>query len=207
MRILLINGSPHKNGATKRALDECEGVLLRFGAKSEHFWMGGMSSQPCTACCGCKSERKCVFGDLEEIKEKIKSADGIIIGIPTHYASAPGNIISSLSRLLFSAKECVEYKPIAVIGAGRRGGVSSAIDEIVKFFTFISCPIVSGGYPPIIYGSDYDSAGFDGEGLQNMRSVSENMYWLISAIEIAEKNGLHHPIAEQKIKTDIPSLL
>lgn len=207
MKILLINGSPHINGATKRALDECEGVLTGLGAKTEHFSIGTASRHSCTACGRCKTDQKCVFDDLYEIRSKAERADGIIIGVPTHYAGAPGNILSVLSRLTFSAAGCIEYKPVSVIGTGRRGCLSSAIDEVRKYFSFVSCPIVSGRYPPIIYASDYESAGFDAEGLQNMRSVAENMYWLASVIEIAKKNGVSHPLPEQKIKTDIPGLL
>ncbi len=207
MKILLVNASPHKKGATARALDECRAKLKELGAVTEYYFLGNASRNSCTACGGCKSGGNCVFGDIDDLTDAFTRADGIIIGVPTHYASAPGNILSVLSRLMFSAKQCAEYKPIAVIGSGRRGCVTNAIDETVKFFEFASCPIISGAYPALIYGSDYESAGFDAEGLQNMRSVAENMYWILSALKLAEKNGITHPISEPKIKTDLPSLL
>lgn len=207
MKILLVNASPHKNGATARALEECMSTLKEFGAVTESYFLGNAARNSCTGCGGCKGGGNCVFGDISELADAFMRADGIIIGVPTHYAGAPGNILSVLSRLLFSSKPCVEYKPIAVVGAGRRGCITSAIGEVQNFFEFASCPIISGAYPALIYGSDYESAGFDAEGLQNMRSVAENMYWILSALKLAEKEGITHPIPEPKIKTDLPSLL
>ena len=207
MTILLISASPHANGATKRALEECESVLNGHGVKTSYFYIGNEPRYACTACGKCKSGKGCVYADLDELKDAIKQSDGIIIGTPTHYGGAPGNLLALLSRLIFSAGSLIEYKPVAVIGAGRRGAVCTAISEILRFFEFKSCPLVTGGYPALIYGTDYDLAGFDAEGLQNMRSIAENMYWIASAIKIADKYGVSHPIAEPKIKTDISSLL
>ena len=207
MKLLLVNASPHKKGSTARALDECRAKLKELGAVTEYYHLGNAARNSCTVCGGCKGSGTCVFGDIDALADAFTRADGIIIGVPTHYAGAPGNILSALSRLLFSRRQCVEYKPIAVIGSGRRGCITGAIGDVQKFFEFASCPIISGVYPALIYGSDYESAGFDAEGLQNMRSVAENMYWILSALELAEKNGISHPISEPKIKTDLPSLL
>ena len=207
MKILLMNGSPHAKGATKRALDECESSFKNHGCETEYVLIGKGSVHPCNACGKCKGTSSCIYKDIEHIVTALSNADGIIIGTPTHYGNAPGSLYSVLSRLIFSAKRYIEYKPIAVIGTGRRGCISSAICDVQKFFSFCSCPIVSGNYPALLYASDYDSACFDAEGLQNMRSISENMYWIVSAIKAAEKIGITHPISEQKIKTDLPSLL
>lgn len=207
MRILLINGSPHEAGATRRALDECKATFERLGAITEYYFLGNEPRRACTACGGCRKRGSCVFGDIDTLIEKIKNSDGIVIGTPTHYAGAPGSLLSVISRLLYSAKACVEYKPVAIVGAGRRGCICSAIDEVARFFAFSSSPTVSGVYPAILYGTDYESAGYDAEGLQNMRSAAENIYWLSSAITAARKHGITPPVAEPKIKTDISSLL
>ena len=207
MKILHINASAHRDGATKRGLDECDSALKVLGAKTDYLFIGDTARHACTACGRCKKTGSCVFGDIDEIAEKLADSDGIIIGIPTHYGGAPGNILSVISRLLFSAKECVEYKPVAVIGAGRRGCICAAIEEVMRFFTFSSSSIVTGIYPPILYGTDYESAGFDAEGLQNMRSVANNIYWLTAAIAKGREHGIVPSFAEKKIKTDISSLL
>ena len=207
MKILLMNGSPHENGATRRALDECRLALGKHGAETAYYLLGNGARHSCTACGGCKGRGACVFGDLDSLTETLKSCDGIIIGTPTHYASAPGALLSVISRLLFSSKSSVEYKPVAVVGAGRRGCVSSAIDEIKGFFAFSSSPLISGVYPPILYGTDYESAGYDAEGLQNMRSIADNVYWLTASILKARELGIMPPIPEPRIKTDISSLL
>lgn len=206
MKILLINGSPHENGATRRALDELGYTLGKLGAETEHYFLGNGARHSCTACGKCKSLGACVFGDIDSLVKKVELCDGIVIGTPTHYAGAPGALLSAISRLIFSAKGCVEYKPVAVIGSGRRGCISSAIAEVAKFFAFTSSPLVSGIYPAIIYGNDYESAGYDAEGLQNMRSIAENIYWITASLLKARECGITPPIAEPKIKTDISSL-
>ena len=207
MKILLINGSPHDGGATRRALDECDSALRALGAQTEHYALGTEARHSCTACGACKVCGNCVFDDIAPLVGQLRTSDGVIIGTPTHYAGAPGAVISVLSRILFSAPDCVKYKPVAVVGAGRRGCICNAIDEITRFFAFTSSPTVSGVYPPIIYGTDYESAGYDAEGLQNMRSAAENVYWLTASVIKAREYGITPPVAEPKIKTDISSLL
>ena len=206
MRILILNGSPRENGATNRALKECLIEAKRLGVDASIISLGIESRHSCTGCGYCKRSGKCVFPDIKGIYNSAKESDAFIVGSPSHYFGATGTLISALSRLFYSGIDAFMYKPAAVIGVGRRGGIYESITDIERFFKFSSSPIVSATYPPLLYASDGKNAEYDAEGLQNMRLVTQNLVWLASCIKIAKNNGLDYPTPEQKIKTDISSL-
>ncbi|MBE6536509.1 MAG: NAD(P)H-dependent oxidoreductase [Ruminococcaceae bacterium] len=206
MKILLINGSVHKDGASARALAEINGEILKSGAETLHYEIGKMPRYACSACGGCKSGNGCVYRDIDSLIELSNEASAIIICTPTHYASAPGNLTSVLSRLLFSSKKSVAHKPIGVAAVGRRGGVSAAANEVKKFFEFSSSPIISGIYPAILYASDFKSAEADKEGLENMRSLANNVIYIARCIELGNESGVLPPDDRRIFKTDISAL-
>ena len=207
MKILLINGSPRENGATKKALTECLSEARKLGANASIISLGPEPRHSCTGCGRCKKNGKCTFLDIEYIYDSAKESDAFIIGAPSHYFGAPGTLISVFSRLFYSGMDAFIYKPSAVIGVGRRGGIYESISDIERFFKFSSSPLISSSYPPILYASDGENAAYDSEGLQNMRMITRNLFWLTKCIEIAKLNGMDYPKAEQKIKTDISSLV
>ena len=51
MKVLLVNGSPHKAGCTNRALQEAAGTLNQEGIETEIFWIGNKPIGGCI-CCG-----------------------------------------------------------------------------------------------------------------------------------------------------------
>ena len=146
------------------------------------------------------------MSQLDTLYRAFESSDAIIIGAPTHFGGAPSNLLSVLSRLVFSKKSAASGKPVAAIGVGRRGCISTAIYEIEKYFRFCFCPIVSAGYPAILYAKDKDSAEYDFEGLQNMREVARRIHWLSACIAIGKERGTVPKAPEPKIKTDISTL-
>ncbi len=89
MKVLMLNGSPHKDGCTNAALEIIAAELKEQGIESEIVWLGNGAVRGCIGCGGCKAAGKCVFGDdpVNEIGEKVKTADGYIFGAPVHYAS------------------------------------------------------------------------------------------------------------------------
>ena len=106
MKVLLINGSPRANGNTARALKEVADTLASEGVETETAWAGNKPVRGCMACYQCKAKNlgKCVFGDdaANGIIEKLKEADGIVVGSPVYYAHPSGRIQSFLDRLFFS---------------------------------------------------------------------------------------------------------
>jgi multimeric flavodoxin WrbA len=147
MKVLIINGSPHKNGTTYTALAEVERTLISEGVEAEIVNVGSVAHPGCTACGACRRGGGCVVDDgLNEVAEKFEKADGIIIGTPVYYASPNGNLISFLDRLFYSTRFDKTMKLGAAVVCARRGGCTASFDVINKYFTISGMPIVSSTY-------------------------------------------------------------
>lgn len=202
MKILLINGSPRKNGNTARALAEMEEVFTKNGLECETVQVGNREIRGCIGCKSCRKNRKCVFDDIvNEVAQKFEQADGIVIGSPVYYASANGTLISFLDRLFYSASFDKTMKVGAAVAAGRRGGLTATFDQLNKYFTVSGMPVASGVYWNGLHGAEVGDSEADEEGLQTMRSVAENMTFLIKSIDLGKKTfGM--PEKEKKIRTN-----
>jgi multimeric flavodoxin WrbA len=203
MKILLISAGTKKEGATERALYETECALKKKNVSYDIFRLFTNSVATCQGCGACAKSGICIHNDeASRLIEITKGYDGYIFFTPVHYGGASGTLKSALARLFFSSKKELEYKPAAAIAASRRGGNVTALEEITRFFSFASMPIISGNYPGIIHGTTYDEAGRDLEGLQTLRSIVDNMVWLIRCINKGKSVGINHPTPEGKIKTN-----
>ncbi len=202
MRVLLINGSPHKDGSTALALNEVTKTLNEAGVETEIFNIENQVVRGCIACRTCKKTGKCIFEDsVNLLSEKLKHADGLVIGTPVYYANPNGTLLSLLERLFYSYPEDLSFKVGAAITSARRAGNTSTFDAINKFFTIANMPIVSSQYWNNIHGNNKEEASKDLEGLQTMRTLAKNMTFLMKAIKDAkEKYGL--PEKEEHIYTN-----
>ncbi len=204
MKVLILNGSPHINGCTARALKEVSDTLEKEGIETETIVIGNKDIRGCISCNSCKTNGKCVFDDLvNEIASKFENADGIIIGTPVYYAGSNGTILSLLDRLFYSTPFDKSMKVGACVISSRRAGSTSAMDEIHKYFTISSMPIVSSTYWNEVHGFTREDVEKDLEGLQTMRNLGRNMAFLIKAISLGkEKYGL--PKNEKGTFTSFP---
>ena len=202
MKILLINGSPRKNGNTARALSEMKQVFLAQGIECETVQIGNREIRGCIGCKSCRKTGKCVFDDIvNEVALKFEQADGLVIGSPVYYASANGTLVSFLDRLFYSTSFDKTMKVGAAVAAGRRGGLTATFDQLNKYFTVCGMPVASGLYWNGLHGADIGDSEADAEGLQTMRSVAANMAFLIKSIDLGKKTfGL--PEKEAKIRTN-----
>ena len=154
MKILILNGSPNVNGCTARALKEVEDILNAEGIQTETIQVGRESIRGCLACRYCKTNNKCVLNDVVNVvAEKFENADGLLVGTPTYYAGSNGNLISLLDRLFYSTSFNKTMKVGAAVVSSRRGGSTSAFDEINKYFTICGMPIVSSTYWNEVHGN------------------------------------------------------
>lgn len=203
MKVLMINGSPHHNGTTARALKEIADTLLPLGFETEIITVGDKPIYGCTACKGCIKDGKCVKkGDVvNEIIDKIQAADGLIVGSPVYYASVNGTLKCLLDRV-FYAKKSFAYKPAAAICVARRAGTTATVDIINKYFMISNMPIVTSQYWNMVHGSNGEQAEDDKEGLQTMRTLAKNMAWLIKSIKAGEAAGIEKPEPEEPIRTN-----
>ena len=192
MKVILLNGSPHNNGCTRRTLEEVSNILNKEDIETEIINVGNKDIRGCIACNTCKKNGKCVFNDIvNEIASKFEEADGIIIGTPTYYAGSNGTIISLLDRLFYSTNFDKTMKVGTAIISSRRAGSTSALDEIYKYYSICNMPIVSSSYWNEVHGFNAKDVEKDLEGLQTLRNLGRNMAFMIKAIQLAkEKYGL-----------------
>ena len=202
MKVLLINGSPNRNGCTYTALSEVASTLEKEGIETEIIQVGNKDIRGCIGCRRCKTTGKCVFDDMvNEIAPKFQECDGLVIGSPVYYASANGTLISFLDRLLYSTPGDKTMKVGAAVVSARRGGCSATFDELNKYFTISGMPIASSQYWNSVHGNTPDEVRQDKEGLQVMRTLGHNMAFLIKSIALGkEKYGL--PEKEERVSTN-----
>ena len=186
MKVLSINGSPHLQGCTVRALEEAEKVLKEQGVEVERINVANIDVRGCIACNYCREHGKCVFNDIvNETAPKLAEADGVLVGTPVYYAHSNGQLLSFLDRLFYSTAGVVNktMKVGAAVISSRRAGSTSAMEEINKYFTISSMPIVSSTYWNEVHGFTQEHVEKDLEGLQTMRNLGRNMAFLIKAIK------------------------
>lgn len=203
MKVILINGSAHEKGCTYTALCETEKTLNANGIETEIFWTGNKPVAGCIGCGACKKLGRCFVADcVNEFVEKAKSADGYIFGSPVHYAAASGQITSFMDRAFYSGGRYLRGKPAAAVVSCRRGGASSTFDQMNKYFTINCMPIVSSQYWNQVHGNTPDEVLKDEEGLQTMRTLANNMAWLLKCIEAGKQAGINFPENEKPIRTN-----
>lgn len=208
MKVLLLNGSPNKEGCTYTALKEISTTLQEEGIESEIYQVGIDAIAPCKACRACSQIGKCIIKDkVNDFVDYAAIFDGFIFGSPVHYAAASSGITTFLDRAFFSASmsgrsHIFKHKPACAIVSARRAGTTAALDQLNKYFTITQMPIVSGRYWNMVHGSTPSEVKKDIEGMQNMRFLARNMAWLLKSIEIAKNSGIEPPKQEDVIYTN-----
>ena len=204
MKVLMVNGSPHKEGCTYTALKEVAGALEKYGIESEIFWVGNGEIAGCIGCGACaKTGEGCFREDVvNEFVAKAGEADGYIFGSPVHYAAASGALTSSMDRAFYSGGSKMTGKPAAAVVSCRRGGASAAFDQINKYFTINCMPVVGSQYWNQVHGGKAEEVKQDEEGMQTMRTLGNNMAWLLSCIEAGKEKGITFPEREPVIRTN-----
>lgn len=201
MKVLLINGSPKSGGNTFMALSEVASALESCGVETEIISIGVKAVQGCIACNKCRELGRCVFKDnlYNEVREKLKEADGLIIGSPVYYAGPNGSLCALLDRLFYSCSQYLEYKPGAAVAVCRRGGSTAALDRLNKYFTISNMPVAPSQYWNIVHGLRPGEASQDAEGLQVMRTLGRNMAWMLKNLKT---NTEPVPEAEARVQTN-----
>lgn len=186
MKVLLINGSPRKKGNTFLALSEVAKTLEAQGIETEIVQIGNKPVRGCIACgqCQMKQLNRCVFDDdiCNRISEKLDTADALIVGSPVYYGQPNGSVLSLIQRMFFSAGAKVQNKPAAAVCVCRRGGATAAFETMNLPFQMMNMPVVTSQYWNIVYGREEGQAALDTEGMQTMRTLANNMAWLLKKI-------------------------
>jgi multimeric flavodoxin WrbA len=205
MKVLLLNGSPHKNGTTNAALQICADELKNQGIDAEIFWLGNGPIRGCIGCGACqKNDNTCVFSDdvMVELTKKVKQADGYIFGAPVHYASPNGAMVCAMDRLFYSAGRVMQFKPAASVVVARRAGTTASYDVLNKYIGINNMIQVPSTYWNMAHGTCADDVAKDEEGVTIMQAIASNMAWLLKLLDSAKGTDLERPIAVKKARTN-----
>lgn len=196
MKVLLVNGSPHKEGCTYTALTEVEKSLNKEGIETDIFWIGNKPISGCIACKSCVKLKKCVFNNdiVNEFLDIAKDYDGFIFGTPVHWAAASGAITSFLDRVFYAdscgGRKSFYLKPAATVISARRAGTTATFDQINKYFGLLQMPIITSQYWNMVHGAKPEEVKQDLEGMQIMRTLGRNMAFFLKCKGAGIKAGV-----------------
>lgn len=196
MKVLLVNGSPHKEGCTYTALTEVEKSLNKEGIETDIFWIGNKPISGCIACKSCVKLKKCVFNNdiVNEFLDIAKDYDGFIFGTPVHWAAASGAITSFLDRVFYAdscgGRKSFYLKPAATVISARRAGTTATFDQINKYFGLLQMPIITSQYWNMVHGAKPEEVKQDLEDMQIMRTLGRNMAFFLKCKEAGIKAGV-----------------
>lgn len=184
MKVLLINGSPRQNGNTHLALMEAAKQLQKNGIATELLQIGSQAVHGCIACNHCDKTGRCVFDDdlCNRAIDLMAQSDALIVGSPTYYGQPNGTVLSLIQRMSYAASTVMQNKPAAAVAVCRRGGASAVYQTLLMPFQMQNMPIVTSQYWNIVYGGREGEASLDAEGLQTMRTMADNMAFLLRSI-------------------------
>lgn len=207
MKVLLINGSPHKEGCTYTALNEVAAALNKQEIDTDIFWIGNKALSGCIACKTCVEKNQCVFDDkVNEFLNIAGDYDGFIFGTPVHWGGASGSITSFMDRVFYAdlcgGGDRFLLKPAAVVTSARRAGTTATWDQLNKYFGLMQMPIITSRYWNMVHGVSPEQVKQDLEGLQVMRVLGNNMAYFLHCKEAAKKMGIKIPEQEPMVFTN-----
>ena len=201
MRVIAINGSPHKNGNTYESLAVITGELQKQGIETEIVHIGNKVIRGCTGCKYCQKneENNCVFNDdaVNETALKMAGADGIILGSPVYYSGIAGTMKSFLDRVFYSKSKYFRYKVCTAVVAVRRSGGVDTFHQLNNYFNLGEMIIVPSHYWSVIHGRNPGEVLLDSEGIQTVREVGKSMAWLMKSLDHT-KNVIEKPEREER---------
>jgi multimeric flavodoxin WrbA len=187
MKAVAFNGSPRKGGNTEILLNEVLKVLEEKGIKTELIQVGGKDVKGCVACMKCrkKADGKCHKDNdlLNKCMEKMVEADAIIIGSPTYFADLTSEtkaLIDVAGYALRGAGNPLKRKVGAAVVAVRRAGAIHTFDSINHFFLINEMIVPGSSYWNIGIGRNKGEVNEDEEGIKTMRTLGENIAWLLA---------------------------
>ncbi|MGN0804214.1 MAG: flavodoxin family protein [Candidatus Coproplasma sp.] len=204
MKVLMINGSTHKDGTTSSALKVIEDELKAQGIESETVCLGTSAVHTCMGCYTCKKTGKCVFDDdpLNEIVKKAREADGYVFASPVHYASPAGALVALLDRLFCVCGSDMQFKPASSVVVARRAGTTASFDVLNKYIQINNMLQVPSTYWNMCFGANAQDVEKDEEGKTIMRAIASNMAWLLKLLENAKGTELEKPVLIAKARTN-----
>ncbi|MGD1104138.1 MAG: flavodoxin family protein [Terriglobia bacterium] len=185
-KTVLISGSPKPDGNTMQLMQECAKVIQEQGVEAEVISFAGMSIASCTACGKCSETGKCDIQDgLNEIIEKVRSAQGFIVGSPVYFGTARGDVMSALQRIGYVSRRTNQFLSGKVGGAvavARRGGQTFTLQEMLMFFLINDMIVPGSTYWNMVFGRLPGEVWKDQEGIDTIRHFAANVAKLVKKL-------------------------
>ncbi|AOT71541.1 flavodoxin family protein [Geosporobacter ferrireducens] len=208
MKVVAFNGSPNKEGNTYHAIKIMADELEKEGIETEIIHVGNKAIRGCMACNQCVKNKneKCVLpGDeVNEWIQKMKEAEGIILGSPVHYSSMGATMKAFLDRAFYVTSVnngMLRHKVGTAVVAVRRSGGVAAFDQLNNYINYSEMLMPTSNYWNVIHGTRPGEALQDQEGVQIMRILAKNMVWLLKLVENG-KGAVKEPERENKVYTN-----
>ncbi|GAA0116022.1 flavodoxin family protein [Clostridium senegalense] len=206
MKVVAFNGSPKKEGNTYNAIRMVAEELENEGIEVEIVHVGNKIIRGCLACNACAKNKngKCIIDndEVNEFIQKMKEADGIILGSPVHYSGIAGTMKSFLDRAFYVANNgALRHKVGASVVAVRRSGGVATFNQLNNYINYAEMLMPSTNYWNVIHGAMPGEVSKDEEGKQIMRVLGKNMAWLMKTVENGKKT-IKEPERENKILTN-----
>ena len=187
MKVLAINSSARKDGNTAILINRVLAELNKESIVTEMIQLAGQVIEPCKACWACGGQQTCVHckDGFCEIFEKMKAADGILLGSPVYSANISANMQALLERAAVVSDMnpgLFTHKVGAAVAAVRRGGALNAVDAMNHFFLNHEMFVVGSTYWNMAYGQLPGDVERDEEGFSNMENLGKNMAWLLKSV-------------------------
>ena len=188
MNVIAVNGSPHHDGVVAAGISVMKRELEKEGITVEVIHAGDKSIHGCMDCRKCRELGRCAIeGDgVNEVLEKLKTADGIILGSPVYYGGVAGTFKCFLDRLFFIGPD-MKFKVGATVVSLRRTGGIAAFHQLNNYFNLAQVIITPGVYWDVIHGKTAEELTQDEEGLQIMEIQGRNMAWLLKAVKLGKQ--------------------
>lgn len=204
MKVVAFNGSPRGNGNTHTAIELVTENMAKAGVEVEIVHVGNKLIRGCLACNQCARNRdeRCVIDDeVNEWIQKMKEADGILIGSPVHYSAIAGTMKSFLDRAFYVSGNngsLLRHKVGAAVVAVRRSGGMPTLSQLNNFLNYSEMMMPTSNYWHVIHGTKPGDALEDAEGVQIMRVLGENFLYMLQMNE----NNLEAPNQQRKVFTN-----
>ena len=186
LKVLLLCGSPRPEGNTAQVLKECARIITEQGVETEIVSIGEMKIESCTACLKCKELGRCSIEDgLNEIMDKLRAAQGFIVGTPVYFGTARGDVMAALQRIGYVSRMHDRYLsgkiggPIAI---ARRGGQTSTLQEMWMFYLINDMIMPGSTYWNMVFGRHPGEVWQDTEGMETIRHFARNVANLVKRL-------------------------
>lgn len=188
MNVIGINGSARKDGNTALLIEKAFEKVSSAGIETELIQLSDREIKPCRACWGCAGEKRCIHADdaFFEVFEKMKAADGIVLGSPSYSANVSSRMQALLERAAVVADMnpgLLTHKVGAAVSAARRAGALQAAETMNRFFLNHHMFVVGSTYWSIGYGKLPGDVSSDQEGMKTMEVLGENMAYLLKSLD------------------------